>query len=115
MRRLQGEVFLGLEFHTSLRNNDAVLYCKGQIIEGETGVTFKTEVAKLLRQRPKVIVDLGQIQEMDGTGLAVIVGLYSCARTAKATVKFVNLSIPVDHAGPHKSEHVSAWQDRKAG
>jgi hypothetical protein len=57
-------------------------------------------VADLLQSNPVVIVDLSQVDYMDSSGLGILVGLYSTARTTKATLKYRNLLASVDYRPP---------------
>jgi anti-anti-sigma regulatory factor len=84
-----------LEFLVRRVADGVVLVCKGTIGEGETADAFRRAVADLLPHNPKVVVDLSEIHCLDRRGLEIIVSLYATARTAGATLTYVNLTVPV--------------------
>jgi anti-anti-sigma factor len=94
---------MGIELRSESSNDEAVIYCSGEVKSGEEGHRLRDTVADWLHKRRKVIVDLSSIQYMDGGGLGVLVSLYPIARTAGATLKFVNLVTPVDYSKAPKA------------
>jgi anti-anti-sigma regulatory factor len=97
---------VNFDFRVESAPDGIVLYCIGEITAGETSRAFRATVGDLLPRRTKIIVDLGGIQRLDRRGLELIVSLYSTARTAGATLKYVNLAVPVSN--PHHSRAVTS-------
>jgi anti-anti-sigma factor len=87
---------VNLELRVRSEDDAIVLHCQGQITAGETSRAFRSAVMSLLGQHHKIIiVDLSGIHCMDRNGLEVLVSLYSSARTARATLKYDNLTTEV--------------------
>lgn len=104
---------MSIEFRSQIKGNAAVLYCSGQLAADDEAGVLRATVSDLLQQRPEVIVDLGQIDYMDSSALSVLVGLYSSARTAKSTLKYVNLAVPVDYSRTsHLGQQSAGWRER---
>ena len=101
--------FVSISLRSKVNDDSAILYCSGQLIAGEEGVLLRRALRELFEQRHKVVVDLANIDYIDSNGLSVLVGMYPAARTAGATIKYVNLATPVDYrrqrmAWPHEQE-----------
>ena len=89
---------MGLELRTESSNDMAIIYCTGELRSGEEGHRLREAVAECLHRSRKVTVDLSQVRYMDSGGLGILVSLYPIARTAGATLKYVNLETPVDYS-----------------
>ena len=103
---------MSIELKSQLNAGDATLFCSGTLVAGEEGRVLRMTVSDLLQKRPRVVVDLREIHYIDGGGLGVLVGLYSAARIAEATLKYRNLVALVDyHRNPyHPSPTPSPYQ-----
>jgi anti-anti-sigma factor len=101
MPSIELPVNLGLRIQSS--DDAVVLYCVGEITSGQTRDAFRSGVIDLLH-RHKNVVDLEKVQCMDRSGLESLVGLYSSAHTARARVKFVNLTIEINDSRPPRPE-----------
>lgn len=88
---------MGIELRSESSGDTAVIYCSGEMKAGEEGHRFRAAIADGLRQHRQVTVDLKDIRYMDSGGLGVLVSLYSIARTSGSTLKYVNLTTPVDY------------------
>ena len=64
---------MGIEFHS------------------ESSVPAEWKLCEVLHRCRQVTVDLGNIRYVDSAGLGILVSLYPIARTAGATLKYVNL------------------------
>jgi len=85
------------------RMDDAlILHCHGHLTGERTSTTFKAAVVDLLHQHRLVTVDLGGIDSLDRSGLETMVGLYSSARTAGATLRYEHLCVPLTDSRPIK-------------
>ena len=91
---------MAIEFRSETRDNTAVIYCSGEVNAGEEGHHFRAIVADWLQRCRQVTVDLGNIRYIDSAGLGILVSLYPIARTAGATLKYVNLVSAVDYSKP---------------
>ena len=94
---------MGIELRFESSSDKAVIYCSGEVKSGEEGHHLRETVADWLHKYRKVIVDLSGVRYIDGGGLGVLVSLYPIARTAGATLKFVNLVTPVDYSKASKA------------
>jgi len=77
-----------------------VLACQGKIVAGREGSELRVKVQELLKYSPNVVLDLGEINYIDSSGLGVLVSLYSTARAAGGQIKFENLVTPVTYTRP---------------
>ena len=91
---------MSIDFRSELGDDRAVLYCAGQLRVGDETDRLREFVTRLFCQRSKIVLDLGQVQEIDSGALSVLVGLYSTARTAKGEIEYRNLTIPVRYIKP---------------
>jgi anti-sigma B factor antagonist len=89
---------MGIELRSESSGDTAVIYCRGEVKAGAEGRHLRSTVAELLRQRRRVTVDLKDISYMDSSGLGILVSLYPIARTSGSTLKYVNLTTPVDYS-----------------
>ncbi len=87
---------MALHLESHLKKDAAVLTCKGELVGGDETADLREAICGLLRERDQVILDLAGIEYMNSGGLSTLVGLYSTARTSGGTVKYVNLSVPID-------------------
>ena len=97
------ELCVNLELCIQSDQDATTLYCKGEIIAGETSSLFRSAVVELLHQHPNVRVDLSGVHCMDRSGLETLVSLYSSARTSRSRVKFVNLMVAVSDSHQRRS------------
>src|SRR5262249_36826479 len=93
---------MGIELRSESSDDAAIIYCSGELKAGEEGHSLRATVAEWLRRRRQVTVDLGNVEYMDSGGLGILVSLYSIARTAGATLKYVNLVTRVDYSKPSR-------------
>jgi anti-sigma B factor antagonist len=91
-------VLMAIEFRSETRDSSAVIYCSGEVRPGEEGHRLRETVISWLRRCRQVTVDLSNIRYMNSGGLGILVSLYPIARSAGATLKYVNLVAPVDHS-----------------
>jgi len=98
---------MSIELRSETNENAATVYCSGEVKAGEEGRQLRTKVSECLKQSRSVIVDLSNVRYMDSSGLGVLVSLYPIARTAGATLKYVNLVTPVDFSKPPSKVSIS--------
>ena len=85
-----------LQLESQLKDDTAVLFCKGDLVGGDETTHLRNAVTELFRERDQVILDLSGIGYMSSGGLSTLVGLYSTARTSGGSLKYVNLSVAID-------------------
>jgi anti-anti-sigma factor len=91
---------MSIEFRSEFSEDQAIVYCAGQLKTGSETDQLREMVTGLLYQRNKIILDLSQIQYIDSGALGVLVGLYSSARTAHGEIRYQNLAAPVNYIKP---------------
>jgi len=64
--------------------------CTGRLT-AETSSHLKTEVKLLLPAKKRVVLDFGELEYMDSSGLGTLVGLYISAKGAKCELQLLNL------------------------
>jgi anti-anti-sigma factor len=65
--------------------------CKGRLVFGQTEV-LKEGVKDLLAKSNRVVIDLGEVDFMDSTGLGTVLGIYLSAKTSRCQLQVVNLA-----------------------
>jgi len=100
---------VSISVRSKVNDDSAILYCSGQLVAGEEGIVLRKALRELFEQRHNIVVDLAKIDYIDSNGLSVLVGMYPAARTAGATIRYVNLATPVDYrrqrmTWPHEQE-----------
>lgn len=65
--------------------------CKGRLVFGQTDV-LKDGVRDLLPKSKRVVIDLGEVEFMDSSGLGTVVRLYVTAKTSHCELQLVNLA-----------------------
>ena len=70
----------------------AVLQCSGRLVRGEALHLLKGAVTSLSRQRV-VVLDLTEVEMLDGGGLGMLVFLHEWTRSSGIQLKLVNPSI----------------------
>ena len=85
-----------LKLESEIKDDAAVLFCKGDLVGGDETTHLRNAVTGLFRERDCVILDLSGVGYMNSGGLSTLVGLYSTARTSGGTIKYVNLSVAID-------------------
>ena len=72
--------------------DDAVLVkCKGRLVFGQTDI-LKDGVKDLLPKSSRVVIDLGEVDHMDSTGLGAVLFIYFSAKTSRCELQVVNLA-----------------------
>ena len=91
--------------NTQNSNGIVTLACQGRIVAGHEGKVLREKIQQLMKSTPNpdVVVDLGEVNYIDSSGLGVLVSLYSTARAAGGSIKFKNLSTPVVYTRSNSS------------
>jgi anti-sigma B factor antagonist len=83
---------MSLEIRVSEREGIAILALKGRLTVGEAS-SVREKVSELLQQgRKSFILDLGQTDYIDSTGLGAMVICYTTVKKAEGTIKLLNLN-----------------------
>ena len=69
-----------------------VVDCSGRLMFGEESASLRDTVKKLLAERPKIVMNLREVNYIDSGGLGTLVSLYTTARNAGGAVKLASLS-----------------------
>src|ERR1700678_3555247 len=63
---------------------------------GEGGATLRDEVRKLLaKQQKQIVLNLGEMTDIDSTGLGELVSAYTAVKNAGGELKLLNLTSKV--------------------
>ncbi|MCC7153410.1 MAG: STAS domain-containing protein [Bryobacterales bacterium] len=69
-----------------------IMSCTGQITLGEATSAFRNTVREILNKgAQKLLIDLGKVTYLDSSGIGELVGSYSSASRAGASMKLVHL------------------------
>jgi anti-anti-sigma factor len=65
--------------------------CKGRLVFGQTDI-LKEGVRELIPKSQRVVLDLGEIDYMDSSGLGAVLYLYVSAKTSRCQLQLLNLA-----------------------
>jgi anti-sigma B factor antagonist len=76
------------------RTKDGVLVvdCSGRIVFGEESSLLRDTVKKALANNNRIVLNLGEVNYIDSTGLGTLVGLYTSVHKAGGAVKLMCLT-----------------------
>ena len=57
---------MGLRVRTQVSGNAFILHCEGRIVFGDEGAALRERVGSLLSGTPKIVVNLGGVEHIDG-------------------------------------------------
>jgi anti-sigma B factor antagonist len=67
--------------------------CSGRIVLGEESSLLRDEVKKTVQDGVKrIVLNLGEVNYIDSSGLGTLVALHTTAQNAGATIKLANLT-----------------------
>jgi anti-sigma B factor antagonist len=83
-----------MQLKMNVRTEDgvAIVACAGRILFGDEAAALRETVKKLIPENGRIILNLGEVTYIDSGGLGTLVGLYTTARNAGASVKLSNLT-----------------------
>jgi anti-sigma B factor antagonist len=84
----------GLTLRMFSRGDATVVHCTGTLTAANSAL-LKSHVKGLLPATKHVVLDLTDLEQMDSSGLGVVVGVYISAKNAGSTIELVNLSARV--------------------
>ena len=69
------------------------IQCSGRIVLGEESSMLRDEVKQTLQDGAKrIVLNLGEVNYIDSSGLGTLVSLHTTAHNAGATIKLANLT-----------------------
>jgi len=83
-----------MQLRMSTRALDGVMVvdCSGRILFGEESATLRDTVKQILSQKPRVVLNLAEVNYIDSGGLGTLVSLYTTARNAGGALKLACLT-----------------------
>ena len=84
-----------MQLKVTKRTVDGILAieCSGRIVLGEESSTLRDDVKKALNDGAKrIVLNLGEVNYIDSSGLGTLVALHTTAHTAGASIKLANLT-----------------------
>jgi anti-anti-sigma factor len=83
---------MALDLNVSRTGDIAVVRCRGRIVFGEEADELRRVVLSLLKETPRIVLNLVWIEYIDSTGLGTLVASFISARHRGAEIKFAALS-----------------------
>jgi anti-sigma B factor antagonist len=79
---------------TAHKLNDGIVVvdCAGRIVIGEETSELRDQVKALISEGGRVVLNLGEVNYIDSSGLGTLVALYTSARTAGGAIKLARLT-----------------------
>jgi anti-sigma B factor antagonist len=76
------------------RTKDGILIvdCSGRIVYGEEASLLRSTVKNVLSKNNRIVLNLGEVNYIDSTGLGTLVGLYTSVHNAGGTIKLASLT-----------------------
>jgi len=81
-------------FTSEETNGATVLLCRGRLTARVTD-RFKQSVKAMFHEGKTIILDMGNVSQMDSSGLGALVSLWVSSKSASCRLQFYNLSAPV--------------------
>jgi anti-sigma B factor antagonist len=70
-----------------------VIQCGGRIVLGEESSALRDDIKQTLQDGAKrIVLNLGEVNYIDSSGLGTLVALHTTAHNAGATIKLANLT-----------------------
>jgi anti-sigma B factor antagonist len=83
---------MALNLDVSRGRNVAVVRCRGRIVFGEEADQLRCVVLNLLKETPRIVMNLAWVDHIDGCGLGTLVASFISARNRDAEIKLAGLS-----------------------
>jgi anti-sigma B factor antagonist len=83
---------VNLRISTRITNNVVIVDLSGRIIFGDETTALRDKVKELLTTNRQVVLNLGDVNYIDSSGLGTLVGLYSSARASGGDIKLASLT-----------------------
>ena len=82
---------MGLSASTSKMDGTIVVYLSGAIFFGAESASLQVLVKDLLKECPRIVLDLGKVTHIDSGGVGALVAVYASAKKVGGNLKFANL------------------------
>jgi anti-sigma B factor antagonist len=83
---------MAVRIETRIVDGVTVMACAGQITLGESSTRFRNTFRELLQSgMRRLVLDLGEITFLDSTGIGELVGAYTSAQNAGASLKLARV------------------------
>lgn len=79
---------MSLKLDISMKDDIAVVRCRGRIVFGEEGDELRRAILALLNQTSRIVLDLASVDHIDSSGLGTLVASFISARHRNAEIKF---------------------------
>ena len=76
-----------LSLQVRISDGVAIVACKGRIVYRNEVAAFSCTVADVLRQSRQVVLDLSEVESIDGAGLGELLALLALARVRDCTLR----------------------------
>ena len=86
LRSQDKELKLGLSLETRVIEDVTVIFCKGRIAYGIEAASVSGEIAELVSQTRRVVIDLSGVEMIDAAGLGALISV-ALAAQAQCSVK----------------------------
>ena len=83
---------MALNLDVSKSENVAVVHCRGRIVFGEEADELRRVVLNLLKETPRVVMNLAWVDHIDSCGLGTLVASFISPRHREAEIKLAGLS-----------------------
>lgn len=80
-----------LETATRMLGPVMVVDCRGKIIFGEEASSLREQVTELLKQHPRIVLNLAEVTSVDSNGVGTLVGLWAAAQQTGGEIKLAGL------------------------
>ena len=74
-----------------------ILHCSGRIVYGDESSLLRRTANKALSENNRIVLNLGEVDYVDSTGLGTLVELHTSAHNAGSAIKFARLTKFVSH------------------
>ncbi|MBZ5647207.1 MAG: STAS domain-containing protein [Acidobacteriia bacterium] len=78
---------MALEVKARKLRDVTVVQCAGRLVFGDETTLLRTEVKELLTKNPRIVLDFGEVRDIDSGGVGTLVGLYTSATAAGGGLK----------------------------
>ncbi|HVP51100.1 MAG TPA: STAS domain-containing protein [Terriglobales bacterium] len=82
---------MNLNLHYRSADNTVVVYCVGRITFGDEATLLSNQIAALLAERQRVLLNLGGVDAVDAAGLGALAELAALARTSGGEIRLCSL------------------------
>jgi anti-sigma B factor antagonist len=82
---------MNLKIDTRQANSVTVVACTGRIVSGEEATALRDGLKRVLTSSREIVLNLSGVTYIDSSGLGMLVGVYSSARSVGADIKLTGL------------------------